>query len=245
MPFVAHPCTPHDIISVVGHTPAILCPNLVLIRPTVTEIQPFLFPTPCCCSCSNSLSLCLPLLFHLLHQIPPPMAYQAPVPVPVPTYNWVASDQMWEFCLFKCQLETWTRICKIKAKEKLDYLLCILGKEGYAAMDRWIPADEAHKNDPTKFLDCIESTLDDKISPRVCVWARRHQKEVWQIHRWASRSDMPTCLQGSNWWWQWCRSRIWSSMQADSDDPRCWHWAAQTTSEGQLWQEGITPARDL
>ena len=77
---------------------------------------------------------------------------------------------MREFCLFKCQLETWTRICKIKAEEKLDYLLCILGKEGYAAMDRWVPADEAHKNDPAKFLDYIESMLDDKISPRVCVY---------------------------------------------------------------------------
>ena len=98
------------------------------------------------------------------------MAYQAPVPVPLPTYNWAASNQMQEFCLFKCQLETWTRICKIKAEEKLDYLLCTLGKEGYAAMDRWVPADAAHKNNPMKFLDYIESTLDDKISPRVHVY---------------------------------------------------------------------------
>ena len=75
---------------------------------------------------------------------------------------------MQEFCLFKYQLETWTQICKINAEEKLDYLLCILGKEGYAAMDRWEPADEAHKNDPVKFLDYIESMLDDKISPWVC-----------------------------------------------------------------------------
>ena len=36
----------------------------------------------------------------------PPMAYQVPVHVPFPTYNWAASDQMQEFCLFKCQLET-------------------------------------------------------------------------------------------------------------------------------------------
>ena len=78
-----------------------------------------------------------------------------------------SSDQMWEFHLFKCQLETWTWICKIKAEEKLDYLLCILGKEGYAAMDRWVPADEAHTN---MLLDYIESMLDDEISPRVCVY---------------------------------------------------------------------------
>ena len=72
---------------------------------------------------------------------------------------------MQEFCLFKCQLETWTQICKIKAEEKLDYLLCIHGKEGYATMDRWVPADEVHKNDPVKILDYIESTLDYEISP--------------------------------------------------------------------------------
>ena len=98
------------------------------------------------------------------------MAYQAPVHVPLPMYNWAASDQMWEFHLFKCQLETWTWICKIKADEKLDYLLWILGKEGYAAMDRWVPADEAHKNDPKKFLDYIESMLDNEISPQVHVY---------------------------------------------------------------------------
>ena len=99
-----------------------------------------------------------------------PMAYQAPVPVPLPTYNWAANDQMQEFHLFKYQLETWTHINKIKAKEKLDYLLCILGKEGYATMDRWVPADKVHKNDPAKFLDCIESTLDDEISTQVHVY---------------------------------------------------------------------------
>ena len=37
-------------------------------------------------------------------------------------------------------------------------------------MDRWVPADETHKNDPAKFLDYIESTLDDKISPQVRVY---------------------------------------------------------------------------
>ena len=34
-------------------------------------------------------------------------------------------------------------------------------------------------------------------------------------------------------------------MQADLGNPRHWHRPAQTTSEGQLWQEGITSARDL
>ena len=99
-----------------------------------------------------------------------PMAYQAPVHVPLPMYNWAASNQMPEFCLFKCQLETWTQICKIKAEEKRDYLLCILSKEGYATTDRRVPADEVHKNDPVKFLDYIESMLDNEISPQVCVY---------------------------------------------------------------------------
>ena len=119
----------------------------------------------------------------------PPMAYQAPVHVPLPTYDWAASDQMWEFCLFKCQLETWTRICKIKAEEKLDYLICILGKEGYATMDRWVPADEAHKNNPVKFLDYTENTLYDKISPQVHVYelediTKRSDKSIDKLVDW-------------------------------------------------------------
>ena len=52
-----------------------------------------------------------------------PVLCQAPVNVPLPTYNWNVADQMQEFWLFKCQLETWFRLCKIKAEECLDYLL--------------------------------------------------------------------------------------------------------------------------
>ena len=78
-----------------------------------------------------------------------------------------------------------------------------------------------------------------------CLQAGRHHKEVWQIHQLASRLDMPNHLQSINQWWQWCCNRIWSSMQADLGNPRCQHWAAQTTSEGQPWQEGITSTRDL
>ena len=78
-----------------------------------------------------------------------------------------------------------------------------------------------------------------------CLQVGRHHKEVWWIHQWASRLDMPTHPQGTNWQWQWCCNRVRSSMQADLHDPRCQHQAAQTTSEGQLWQEGITSTRDL
>ena len=37
-------------------------------------------------------------------------------------------------------------------------------------MDRWVPVDELHKNNPTKFSEYIESTLDDDISPQVHVY---------------------------------------------------------------------------
>ena len=99
-----------------------------------------------------------------------PVIYQAPINVPLPTYDWNAADQMCEFWLFKCQLDTWFWLRKIKAEECLDYLLCILGKEGYAAMDHWVPPDEANKRDPEKFLNYLKSTLDDEISPQVNVY---------------------------------------------------------------------------
>ena len=62
------------------------------------------------------------------------------------------------------------RFTRSRLREKLDYLLCTLGKEGYVAMNRWVPADEAHKNDPMQFLDYIERTIDDEISPRIHVY---------------------------------------------------------------------------
>ena len=53
--------------------------------------------------------------------------------------------------------------------DEVDYLLSILGKEGYAAMDCWMPTDPADKNDAGKFLNYLESTLDDEISSCVRV----------------------------------------------------------------------------
>ena len=162
MPYV-HPMT--SIAWKWGTPSATLCQNLKLIGWTIPQLLTFLYTPVAVQTHTASMSTSLSTSPDM-----PPMAYQAPVQVPPPTYNWAASDQMQEFCLFKCQLETWTWICKIKAEEKLDYLHCILGKEGYATMDRWVPADEAHKNDPRKFLDYIESMLDDKISPWVHVY---------------------------------------------------------------------------
>ena len=71
--------------------------------------------------------------------------------------------------IFKHQFTSWKKICQIMSDE-VDYLLSILGKEGYAAMDCWMPTDPADKNDAGKFLDYLESTLDDEISPCVRVY---------------------------------------------------------------------------
>ena len=66
-------------------------------------------------------------------------------------------------------------------------------------MDRWVPAEEAHKNDPVKFLYYIESMLDDEISPQVCVYelediTKRSDKSidelVDQIHQLTHRAQI-------------------------------------------------------
>ena len=66
-------------------------------------------------------------------------------------------------------------------------------------MVRWVPADEEHKKNPTKFLDYIESTLDDKISPRVHVYelediTKRSNESinelVDQIHQFTCRAQI-------------------------------------------------------
>ena len=51
--------------------------------------------------------------------------------------------------------------------DEVDYFLSILKKEGYAAMDDWMTTAPADKNDIGVFLDYLESTLDDEISPHV------------------------------------------------------------------------------
>ena len=71
--------------------------------------------------------------------------------------------------LFKCQFTSWKKIHQIMSDE-VDYPLSILGKEGYSAMDHWIPTDPPDKNDAGKFLDYIESTQYDEISPSVRVY---------------------------------------------------------------------------
>ena len=81
---------------------------------------------------------------------------QAPINVHLPTYDWNAPDQMQEFQLFKPQFISRKNICWIMSDE-VDYLLSILGKKGYAAIDCWMPTDPADKYDAGTFLDYLES----------------------------------------------------------------------------------------
>ena len=133
----------------------------------VPEIS--LFSCPCFSTLISyqHLQQCLCLLCqlqHLLHLnlsfVKPPSMCQLPHMTGMHLIRCV-------FRLSKCQLDTWFWLCKIKAEEHLDYLLFILGKEGYAAMDHWVPTDETHKQDLERFLNYLESTLDDEISPQV------------------------------------------------------------------------------
>ena len=61
--------------------------------------------------------------------------------------------------------------------DEMDYLLSILSKIGYAAMDCWMPTDPADKNDAGKFLSYLESTLDDEISPHARVYRLENVKK--------------------------------------------------------------------
>ena len=61
--------------------------------------------------------------------------------------------------------------------DEVDYLLSILGKEGYAAMDCWIPTDPADKTYAGKFLDYLASTLDEEISTFVKVYELKDVKK--------------------------------------------------------------------
>ena len=54
--------------------------------------------------------------------------------------------------------------------DEVDNLLSILGMKGHAAMDCWIPTDPTDKDDAGRFLDYLESTLDDEIYPCVKVY---------------------------------------------------------------------------
>ena len=48
--------------------------------------------------------------------------------------------------------------------DEVANLLSILGKEGYATMDCWMPTNPADKNNPGKFLNYLESTVIESMS---------------------------------------------------------------------------------
>ena len=64
-----------------------------------------------------------------------------------------------------------------------DYLLSILGKKGYAAMDHWMPTDPPDKNNAGKLVNYLGSTLDDEISPYVRIY------EVEDVKRMIDETD--------------------------------------------------------
>ena len=88
--------------------------------------------------------------------------------MPLATYDLNAPNQMRDFNLFKHQFTPWKKIHQITADE-VDYLLSILCKEEYAAMDCLVPTDVAHINDTGKLL-YLESTLDDQMSCHIRVY---------------------------------------------------------------------------
>ena len=101
---------------------------------------------------------------------------QTLVNVQLPIYNWNWTDQFSEFQLFKCQFKS-QKLWKIHKDEKLDYLLAILSKDRYAAIDHGVPATAQNKTKHNKFLDCIECTLDNEISPLFCIYKQEGIKK--------------------------------------------------------------------
>ena len=111
-----------------GHPQGRLCQTIRSFWLTVTELYPLLYlRTFATMSVSISSSSTPATPEHVI--------CKAKIRVPPPTYDWNVPDQM---CEFKCHLDTWFWLHRIKAEECLDYLLCILGKEGFSAMDHWV-----------------------------------------------------------------------------------------------------------
>jgi len=92
------------------------------------------------------------------------------IQVPIPTYDWQATDELRELRLFSKQLNSWLQLEKIKEDDRIEYTLQILGKEGYAAMDCWTPQDADDKKSVDKFLQYLTGTLDNEISQCICVY---------------------------------------------------------------------------
>ena len=68
--------------------------------------------------------------------------------------------------------------------DEVNYLLSILKKERYAAMDCWIPTDLTNKIYAGEFLDYLESILDGEISPCPRVYELKDIKMRQLMHLW-------------------------------------------------------------
>ena len=249
MSFLVCPCTPHDIISPkqthlgVGHIPSYTVSKFGVNQTnSYHDTAIFVSPAPVAVQthCQNVNLFHSIYFWYATHGLPSasscttpyiqlgcwqPVVRVSPIQVPAWDLDQNSQDQGWG--------KTW--LCTLHPGQRG---LCCHVQMGTS---RW--STQEWLCEVLRLLRQYIRWWDLPMS--ACLWAGRHHKEVQQIHQWASRLDMPTCLQGTNQWWQWCCDRIWSSMQADSGNPRCWHQAVQTTSEGQPWQKGITSTRDL
>ena len=146
-----------------------MCQNLESIPTDCSRvIDNFVTPCSCTCSCSNTLPECQPLPLHLLliyHPWPTScqFLYHSLHTTGLPATRCAS------FAYSSASLRLGPEFARSRLRKSL--IICILGKEGYATMDRWVPADEVYKSNPEKFLGCyIESTLDDEISTGVHVY---------------------------------------------------------------------------
>ncbi len=89
--------------------------------------------------------------------------------LPIPHYDWEAKDQLRELRLFRKQLESYFKLKKTKVEDRLDLVKLLLGKEGFAAHDRW-QAPEEEKEDVDEFLTFLSTKFDNEISQRVRVY---------------------------------------------------------------------------
>ena len=66
-----------------------------------------------------------------------PIYVQSRFNIPLPTYDWNVSDKIYEIHLFSQQLQILIKLHNIRETGRLLYVLMIIGKEGYVAMEHW------------------------------------------------------------------------------------------------------------
>ena len=143
--------------------PQLHCPNLKLIGQTVPELLTFFYISYSCGCSTHTLPECPPL--HLLHLIC--------LPWPTKCQYMYHSLHMTGLLVTRCKsfayLSVSLRLGPEVARSKLRKNLIIYSASwAKRAMLPWTDGYQQMKHtrtDPVKFLDYIESTLDDEISP--------------------------------------------------------------------------------